>query len=277
MDNNFKVNIELVMELRKKYGVKPKECLRAMKEAKNDIKKAEAILLKKNNITDDSTIKMLVKGEQLTIILQAGAVTDFVSKHSDLQACLHEIAKIILKAGVSDVDAALKLNFNDEKTIAKIINDKTRSFGERIEIEKFAIIEKKAQQFFGFYNHNGDKTAVVVVEISAANCENINELARDLAIQTVDSQPLFIDETAIANSKKQEIYEQIKQEVINESDNKNKPETIISKIVDGRFKKFLKETTLINSKWFRNNEKTVQQILTEKQLKVKKMLIYIAR
>ena len=83
------------------------------------------------------------------------------------------------------------------------------------------------------------------------------ELGHDLAMHIAATNPLGIDESGIPKDeliKEREIYR-------SQAEDTGKPANVIAKIVDGRMKKFLKESTLLGQNFVKDTEVTVADLL----------------
>ena len=72
-------------------------------------------------------------------------------------------------------------------------------------------------------------------------------------------QPLSID----INNLDSNLVEKEKEIQLENIKSSGKPDNIINKILEGKMKKFFSEITLLNQKFVLNDEKTVNEIITE--------------
>ncbi len=124
--------------------------------------------------------------------------------------------------------------------------------------------EKSANEgTIGSYVHFDNRTAVIV-ELNCetdfvANTDDFRGLAKSIALHIASTAPLSISpedvpEEVVAREKK--VYEeQVKQE--------GKPDHIASKIIEGKLKKFFKESTLLAQPFVKNPDQTVGELITE--------------
>jgi elongation factor Ts len=115
----------------------------------------------------------------------------------------------------------------------------------------------------GSYVHFDDKTAVIV-ELNCetdfvANTDAFKALAKDLALHIASSAPLAISKDEIpaevVDRERRIFIEQVKEE--------GKPEAIAEKIVEGKLQKFFKESTLLAQPFVKDQDKTIEQLITE--------------
>ena len=111
------------------------------------------------------------------------------------------------------------------------------------------------------YIHMGGKIGVLV-ELNCetdfvAKTEDFQALARDLAMHVAASNPLYVradDIPAPALEREKEIY---RSQLVEEK----KPEKIWDKIIEGKLKKYYEEVCLMNQKFIKNTDITVDTLV----------------
>lgn len=107
------------------------------------------------------------------------------------------------------------------------------------------------------YIHHGGKIGVLL-EVScetdfAAKSKDFKELVKDISMHIAASNPLYLKREDVSNeviAKEKEIF---KEQV------KDKPESAIDKIVDGKMEKFYKEVCLLEQPFVKNPDVTVKE------------------
>jgi len=113
------------------------------------------------------------------------------------------------------------------------------------------------------YIHMGGKLGVLV-EVNCetdfvAKNEDFVQFAKNIAMHIAATNPLGVRQEDVPEETVQherDIYQAQALET-------GKPENVISKIVDGKIKKFFKENCLLNQPYVRNPDLTVEDILNE--------------
>ncbi|MBN1618806.1 elongation factor Ts [Candidatus Dojkabacteria bacterium] len=124
--------------------------------------------------------------------------------------------------------------------------------------------EKKKEGGLGIYIHGEEQKLVIIVELFCdtdfvAKNEKFKNLAHELAMQVASNgakyaEPDLVPKAVIEEQKK----------MIKESDElKGKSDDIIEKITEGKLKKFYEESCLTEQKYFRDEEKTIRNILDD--------------
>ena len=124
--------------------------------------------------------------------------------------------------------------------------------------------EKSANEgVIGSYIHFDNRTAVIV-ELNCetdfvANTDDFRGLARDLAMHIASTAPLSISSDEIDP----ELIEREKAVYLEQAREEGKPDDIAAKMVDGRLKKFFKESTLLAQSYVKDPGKTIEELITE--------------
>lgn len=124
--------------------------------------------------------------------------------------------------------------------------------------------EKSANEgVIGSYIHFDNKTAVIV-ELNCetdfvANTDDFRALARDLAMHIASTAPISVSPDEIAP----EVVERERAVYLEQAKEEGKPEEIAQKMVEGRLKKFFKESTLLAQPFVKDPDKTVEELITD--------------
>jgi len=114
------------------------------------------------------------------------------------------------------------------------------------------------------YIHSNRKIGVLLemgceTDFVAKN-EDFVDLAKDIAMQIAAMNPGYIAAQDVREdelAKEREIY---REQMLKQG----KPENIVDKIVEGKLKKFYTENCLLDQKFFKDEEKTIQDLIAEK-------------
>ena len=118
------------------------------------------------------------------------------------------------------------------------------------------------------YIHGAGRIGVLV-EINCetdfvAKTDDFKELCRDFAMQVAASNPDYVRREDVPEEVLEHERTIARQQALNEG----KPEKILDKIVEGRIEKFYKETCLLEQVYIKDNDKNVQDYVTEKIAKI---------
>lgn len=154
----------------------------------------------------------------------------------------------------------------------KAIGEANNNFEKAIELLRKKGFEKaksKAsratnQGAIGSYIHSNNKVGVLLemgceTDFVAKN-EDFLALQKEICLQIAAMSPQYISENDIPQQvieKEKEIYrEQMK--------NSGKPDNVIEKIIEGKLKKFYTEVCLLQQSYFKEEKKTIEDLIAEK-------------
>jgi elongation factor Ts len=232
--------IALIKDLRERTGAGMMDCKKALLESNMDVENATKWLhekgvlkaAKKADRVAAEGLSLVYLQPQLALILEVNCETDFVSRGDAFRKLLNDTAAILLASKPTTLVADITLT-------QKLYTEATVKIGEKLSLRRFTIISKKPHQTFGHYVHmNGVVSSLVLVEGGDVT------MADQLAMHITDRNPLYPSFAAVSASMIQE--ETLKQKNLVKEDPKyaNKPEAILSKIVEGKVNTMFKESSL---------------------------------
>lgn len=128
--------------------------------------------------------------------------------------------------------------------------------------------EKTANEgTIGHYVHFDGRTAVLV-EVNCetdfvADTDGFRQLAKDLAMHIASAAPTVVSHADIPAElidRERKIYEaQVREE--------GKPDEIAGKIIEGKLKKWFKESTLLAQPFVKNPDQSIEDLITEVSVK----------
>jgi len=243
-----------VKELRERTGAGMMECKKALQEANGDIELAIENMRKAGSakatkrarrIAAEGIIKIKASNDnKLAAIVEVNCETDFVARDGGFLAFVDSVIEHAVANKTSD-DQVLRDQF--EKTRQELVG----KIGENVQIRRAGLVSTEG--CVAAYNHGG--RIGVLVGLDKDNME----LAKDVAMHIAASNPLAISSDDISKNtieKEREIYRA-------QAEASGKPAEIITKMVEGRVKKFLKEVALLEQPFVKDPQKTVGQLLKE--------------
>ena len=191
------------------------------------------------------------------VLIALNCETDFVAKNEEF----FNVAKNILNAALENKPAtieelkALKYPGSD-LTIAEKITEEIGKIGEKIDISAYEIINADTVVA---YNHPGNKLATIVGFNKEG--DKIEEVGKQVAMQVAAMNPIAVSEEGVPADIIEKEMAIGREQAIQEG----KPENIVDKIAEGKVKKYLKENTLLNQAFIRDNKLTVEQFLSQSE------------
>lgn len=196
---------------------------------------------------------------------------EYINSRSDVINRLHNLTG----AKIGHCKLAFEESEKDfEKAVALI---KERDWDEPIEEECCSVGEGIIET----YVHGKEQKLVSLVEVTCktdfvARNEDFRAFVHELALQIAAMKPVYISKDLIPQEKLDEIKGIFQKEV--EAD--GKPAEIAGKIIEGKLQKFYEEKCLLQQKWFKDESKSMQNLLDEsisklgEPLEVRRFLIW---
>ncbi|MDL2211843.1 translation elongation factor Ts [Erysipelotrichaceae bacterium OttesenSCG-928-M19] len=256
----MKITAQMVKELREITGAGMLDCKKALEANEGNIEasidwlreKGIAKAAKKaDRVAAEGLTKIIVDGNS-AIIVEINSETDFVAKNETFIELIDTVAQHLLKEKPANVEEALKTTI-DGKSLEEFLAEATSTIGEKIDLRRFEIIEKTADDVFGAYSHMGGKIGVIV-ELKATADE---AGAKDVAMHAAAMNPQFVTRDEVSKEfieKERQIQMELTK---NDPKTADKPEKVLVGIVEGKLNKQLKEIVLVDQVFVKNSDQTV--------------------
>ncbi len=249
------ITAALVGELRAKTDAPMMECKKALTEADGDMAKAEEILrVKLGRKAGKAASRVTAEGIVVSFIdnttgalLEVNCETDFVSKNDDFLAFTNECVKLIAQHNPADVAALLALPMNDS-TVDTVRSALIGKIGENIMPRRFKRFTGSSKLVS--YLH-GTRIGVMV------EYEGDETAAKDVAMHIAAMKPIAL---SMADVPEQAIAVE-RNVAVQKAAESGKPAEIVEKMVEGSVQKYLKEVSLLNQTFVKNDKQTVEQML----------------
>ena len=277
------ISASMVKELRERTGCGMMDCKKALTETNGDMEKAIDYLREKGlskaakksgRIAAEGMIKLAFSEDgQKGALIEVNAETDFVAKNKEFVGMVDGFVNIVIENDVADV-AALEACPMEDGTVKDVLTAKIAKIGENMTIRRFVKFDEAGTVCVG-YSHNGKIGVLLQLETEAALAD-VQAMGRSVAMQVCSMNPQFVDETQVDPAYLAKEKEILIQQALNEG----KPQNIVEKMVEGRLKKQLKETCLMEQAFVMDGDITVKQYVANvakeigKEIKVKAFVRY---
>ena len=255
-------NLDLLKKLRDITGAGMMDCKKYLDKSNNDLDAAVKLMRseggvkadkKSSRIAADGLVNYISNSEK-ALLIEVNSETDFVARSDDFKNYVDDVCQIILETNYKNISELEK----DKEVFDKledIRNNIITKLGEKIIIRRFKVIDNRDVYISG-YTHNGKIGAFVVLESEDP------EIAKDICMQIVASNPLALDESSIDQAildNEKDIYKA-------ELDKIDKKDDIKRNILEGKIKKFITENTLINQPYIKDGSLTLKKILKNNKI-----------
>jgi elongation factor Ts len=252
------ITASMVAELRAKTDAPMMECKKALTEAAGDMVKAEELLRVKlgskaskaaSRVTAEGVVMIGASGDA-GAMLEVNCETDFVTKNDSFLALCQAAVDLVAQHNPADVAALSALPYSLDgfgPTLEDVRKGLIGKIGENMSLRRFKRFTGSA---LATYLHGtrigvvveyaGDATAAKDVAMHIAAMKPVSMTSADVPQALIDT------ERSVATAKAAE---------------SGKPADIAAKMIEGSVQKFLKEVSLFDQSFVKNDKLTVAAML----------------
>ncbi len=251
------ITAALVKELRDTTGAGMMDAKKALTETQGDMQAAIDWLRtkglakaakKSGRVAAEGLVALAVDGAK-GVAVEVNSETDFVAKNAEFQEMVAGVAKLAMS--VEDVEGLLAAQMAG-KPVQDVLTDKISTIGENLSIRRMASVEGGKVVS---YVHNAAAPDMGKIGVLVALDGDDEAFGKQVAMHIAAVNPAALSEDdldpAVVEKEKQ-----VQMDIARES---GKPEAVIEKMIVGRMKKFVAESTLLNQSFVINPDVTVGQ------------------
>ncbi|MFQ3199815.1 MAG: elongation factor Ts [Zhongshania sp.] len=249
------VTASMVKELRDRTGLGMMECKKALNEADGDIELAIEEMRKSSGLkaakkagrtAADGVVSIKIAEDgSYGVAVEVNSETDFVARDTSFLAF---VAQIVDKAFATKALDVAELMSGELESAREALVQK---IGENISVRRSLVVSAEDGVVDG-YVHSNNRIAVLV-----ALKGGDSELARDVAMHVAAVNPRVAKSSDMPEeeiTKEREIFTA-------QAAESGKPPEIIEKMIEGRIRKFLSESSLVDQPFVKDPELTVGKLL----------------
>jgi len=267
------ITASMVAELRAKTDAPMMECKKALTEADGDMAKAEELLRVKlgtkagkaaSRVTAEGVVTSFVEGNTGAMI-EVNCETDFVTKNDSFLALANAAAQLVAKHNPADVAALGELPYSQDgfgPTLEEVRKGLIGKIGENMSFRRFKRATGGAQ--LATYLH-GTRIGVLV------EFDGQEQAAKDVAMHVAAMKPVALTSADVPA----ELIEKERSVATAKAAESGKPADIAAKMIDGSVQKYLKEVSLFNQPFVKNDKQTVEQMLKAAGTTVKAFTLFV--
>ncbi|MEU3241284.1 MULTISPECIES: translation elongation factor Ts [unclassified Streptomyces] len=262
-----------VKKLRELTGAGMMDCKKALDEADGNVDKAveelrikgqKGVAKREGRSAENGAVVSVIAGDNTSgVLVELKCETDFVAKGEKFQAVAAQIADHVTKTSPADLEALLGSEIEPGKTVQAFVDEANANLGEKIVLDRFA-------QFSGVYVASYMHRTMpdlppqigVLVELDKADAA----LAKGVAQHIAAFAPKYLSREDVPA----EVVESERRVAEETTRAEGKPEAALPKIVEGRVNAFFKEATLLGQPYALDQKKSVQQVLDEAGVALKR-------
>ncbi|MEU1469592.1 translation elongation factor Ts [Streptomyces sp. NPDC005761] len=262
-----------VKKLRELTGAGMMDCKKALDEADGNVDGAvEALRIKGQkgvakregrSAENGAVVSVLSEDKTSGVLLELKCETDFVAKGDKFQAVANTLAAHVAATSPADIEALLASEIEPGKTVQAYVDEANANLGEKIVLDRFAQFDGA---YVSVYMHRTmpdlPPQIGVLVELDKADAD----LAKGIAQHIAAFAPKYLSREDVPA----EIVEAERRVAEETTRAEGKPEAALPKIVEGRVNGFFKEATLLGQPYALDNKKSVQKVLDEAGVTLKR-------
>jgi len=274
------ITAAMVGELRAKTDAPMMECKKALTEAEGDMGRAEEILRVKlggkaskasARVTAEGVVASFISGN-IGALVEINSETDFVAKNDEFMAMANLAAKLVAEQNPADVAALSALDVGGQ-TFDELRSALIGKIGENMTVRRFQRFETTGK--LASYLH-GSRIGVIV-DYDGAD----EQVGKDVAMHIAAMKPVALSSDGVPAEliEKERSVAQLKaQEDADKAAAEGKPAQspeILAKRLEGSVQKYLKEVSLLNQTFVKNDKQSIEQMLKAANTTVKGFTMYV--
>jgi elongation factor Ts len=265
------ITASMVKDLRDRTDAPMMDCKKALTEANGDSARAEEILrVRFGNkaskaagrvAAEGIVIAFVAKDGKTGTLLEVNSETDFCAKNEDFLKYAHDLVCAVNEKNPANIEALANLAMssgNAEEVRAQLVG----KIGENITPRRFVRYQTNGQ--IVSYVHGG--RIGVLLDLQGGD----EALGKDLAMHIAANKPKALNASGIDA----QLIEVEKRVAIEKAKEAGKPEAMLEKIAEGTVQKFLKEVTLLNQPFVKDDKVTIEQLLKSHNATINAFCIY---
>jgi elongation factor Ts len=265
------ITASMVKDLRDRTDAPMMDCKKALTEADGDSARAEEILrVRFGNKASKAAGRLAAEGIVIAFVakdgktgtlLEVNSETDFCAKNEDFLKYAHDLVSAINEKNPINIEALANLTMssgNAEEVRAQLVG----KIGENITPRRFIRYQTTGQ--IVSYVHSG--RIGVLLDLQGGD----DALGKDLAMHIAANKPKALNASGIDP----QLIEVEKRVAIEKAKEAGKPEAMLEKIAEGTVQKFLKEVTLLNQPFVKDDKVTIEQLLKTNNATINAFSIY---
>jgi elongation factor Ts len=267
------ITASMVAELRAKTDAPMMECKKALTEAEGDMAKAEELLRVKlgskaskaaSRVTAEGVVSTFIDGHS-GAMLEVNCETDFVTKNDSFLALTQAAAQLAAQHKPADLDALGALAYTQDgfgPTLEDVRKGLIGKIGENMSFRRFKLFNSGSA--LTSYLH-GTRIGVVVEYTGEEGA------ARDVAMHVAAMKPVSLTSAEVPA----ELIERERSVATAKAAESGKPADIAAKMIEGSVQKYLKEVSLFDQPFVKNDKQTVAQMLQAVKTTVNSFTMYV--
>lgn len=254
------ITASMVMALRSKTDAPMMDCKKALIEAEGDMQRGEEILrVRFGNKASKASSRIAAEGVVSSFItidgksgclIEINSETDFCAKNEEFQKFASQLSQVVVEKKPSNIEDLAQVNL-DGQTVEELRTGLVGKIGENITPRRFDLMDAKGT----LYSYIHGAKIGVILDLEGGN----DELGKDIAMHIAAAKPKAIDQSGVDP----ELIDTERRVAIEKAKEAGKPEEMLEKIATGTVNKFLKEITLLNQAFVKDDKVSINELLSK--------------
>ena len=252
-----------VKALRESTGAGMMDCKRALTETNGDAEAARNLLRKKGAAAAEKKasraaaegVIAVAESSDAIAVAEVNCETDFVARRDDFRRYAGSVAQTVADRAPASLEHLLAIEV-DGQSLEQTRQDAVARIGENISVRRFERIQTRGEA--AVYVHNNRIGVVVDLEGGDA------ELGKNIAMHVAAMRPQHVSPDDVPAV----IVERERTFLSDQAAESGKPPQIVSRMVEGRLRKFLDGICLTGQIYVRDSKLTVGKLLASRKARV---------
>lgn len=249
------IKASMVKELRDRTGLGMMDCKKALAAANGDIDAAIETMRKSSGMkaakkagrtAAEGTVAIKIADDNsVAVLVEVNSETDFAARDENFLSFVAEVVEACFSSKQTNVESLLAAGLEDKRQAL------VQKIGENISVRRAVLVEGAV---VGGYVHGNGKIAVLT-SLTGGDAE----LGKDIAMHIAAVNPQVAkpeDMPADALEKERAIY-------VAQAADSGKPAAIVEKMVEGRMRKFLAESSLVEQPFVKDPDIKIGKLLKD--------------
>lgn len=264
------ISAAMVKELRGKTGAGMMDCKKALTETEGDIQSAVDWLRTKglaeaakkaSRVASEGLVAVAAFGTKGAVV-EVNSETDFVARNEQFQAFARTVGDLVLANGNCELKELQGQAYpGGERNVGEELTHMIATIGEKMSLRRVATLSVESGLVASYVHSavapNLGRIGVLVGLESNSDVRQLANLAKQMAMHVAATSPQSVS----IDDLDPEAVERERAVLSEQARDSGKPEDIISKMVEGRLRKFYQEVVLMEQTWVIDGETKVATVV----------------
>ncbi|HUX13749.1 MAG TPA: translation elongation factor Ts [Spirochaetia bacterium] len=255
----MQISAQSVRELRTRTGAGMMECKLVLNESDGDLYRAEALLKERGRLavekrhgreTNDGRLFLRCRGTR-AVLIELRCETDYVAMNSEFAKLGEACVEIAYNAG-----DALRI-----EAFEPLVAESVARIKENIVIGRIRTLDSRKNEYLSGYVHGTEAKIGSLVRISTTGeySPSVEGVMHELALHVVAAAPQFVSGDLIPAVTQA----QVTATFVDEAERFGKSQSLLAKIVEGRWNRYREKRCLLEQGYFRDESRPVRAWLAD--------------